>query len=317
MRVIENGEMLQLTHPVVTTGTFDGLHLGHQKVIAKTMAIAKQCNGTPVVFTFWPHPRFVLKKGDFKLLNTFEEKKILFRNLGVKYVYYQLFTKEFANLSSEEYVKNILVDKIGVKTLVVGYDHQFGKEHRGRFDILSTLAQQYNFDLIKVDALNINGLKVSSTNIRSALKSGNILRANKMLGYDYFISGTVNQGFKMGKKIGFPTANLDLPSNLKMLPANGVYAVYAKIENEFFTGMLNIGYRPTFKNQPRVKSIEVHLFKFSKDIYNVPINIYFINRLRDEIKFNQPDELIKQLYIDMENSKKMLNSLPKMPDSLI
>ena len=317
MRVIENGEMLQLKHPVVTTGTFDGLHIGHQEVISQTVSISKKKNGTPVVFTFWPHPRHVLGKGDFSLLNTFEEKRSLFRRLGVEYVYYQPFTKEFSNLSSEEYVKNILVDKIGVKTLVVGYDHQFGKERAGKFDTLGELAEKNNFEVFKVEALDLNGLSVSSTKIRNALEIGNVVQANKMLGYDYFISGTVVEGFKMGREIGFPTANIQLTDDLKLLPSDGVYAVYSEIDGEFFSGMLNIGYRPTIENQPKIKSIEINLFNFSRDIYNMPMKVYFIERLRNEIKFNGLDGLIAQLNIDKENSQKLLLSLPNLLQSLV
>ena len=317
MIVIENGEILKLKHPVITTGTFDGLHLGHQKVIAKTISIAKQKNGTPVIFTFWPHPRHVLGKGSFNLLNTLEEKRLLMSRLGVEYVYCQTFTKDFANLSSEEYIKNILVDKIGVKTLVVGYDHQFGKERTGKFDTLGEFAKQFGFELHKVEALDFNGLNVSSTKIRNALEIGDINQANKMLGYDYFISGTVVEGLKIGRTIGFPTANIKLNDDLKLLPSNGVYAAYAELDGIIYSGMLNIGFRPTIDNKSQIKTIEINLFNFSKDIYNMPIRIYFIKKLRDEIKFNGLEELTNQLKHDKEDSQKLLLSIPKMPDSLI
>lgn len=317
MQVIENGDIIKLTNPVVTIGTFDGLHRGHQLVISQTIEIAKKKNGIPVVFTFWPHPRFVLGKGNFSLLNSLEEKKLLFKRLGIKYVYFQPFTKEFANLTSQEYVKNILSDKIGVKTLVVGYDHQFGKEREGKFDTLFELSKLYNFELYKVNALDISSITVSSTKIRMALEEGNITNANKLLGYDYFISGIVVDGFKIGKKIGFPTANLTLDDELKLVPKDGVYAVYIEIKNKFYKGMLYIGYRPTIENQPHIKTIEVNIFDFSHEIYNTPVKVYFAERLRDDIKFKDINELIINLKIDEENSRKVLKEMPEFPMSLI
>lgn len=317
LKLIDTSDLLKLKHPVVTIGTFDGLHLGHQKVLAKTIEIANKKNGTPVVFTFWPHPRYVLGNGNFNLINTFEEKRILFKRLGVEYVYYQKFTKEFSNLTSQEYVKNILVDKIGLKTLVVGYDHQFGKNRDGKFDTLGELAKLYNFDLYKVDAFDISDITVSSTKIRLALENGEVSKANKLLGYDYFMSGTVVDGFKIGKTIGFPTANLKLDDDLKLIPKEGVYAAYIEIENSFYKGMLYIGYRLTIENQPYVKSIEVNIFDFSLEIYNTSIKVYLVEKLRGDIKFKDVNELICNLKIDEENSRKVLNEMPQMPISLI
>jgi len=317
VREINANEKFKLINPVVTTGTFDGLHAGHQKVIAKTIEIANKIKGTPVIITFWPHPRFVLGKGEFNLLNTFEEKNQLFKEMGIEHVYYQKFTLDFAQLSSEEYVKQILVDKIGLKTLVVGYDHQFGKKRSGKFETLGDLADKYGFALEKVDALNINELSVSSTKIRALLESGKIPEANQMLGYSYFISGKVVEGFKNGRKIGFPTANIGLTDNLKMLPEDGVYAVYAGVENKIYKGMLSIGYRPTFTQQPHVKSIEVNLFDFSSDIYNSSICVYFIQKLRDEFKYASIEELKNQMSIDKENAQSILIGKPIFPKKLM
>jgi riboflavin kinase/FMN adenylyltransferase len=316
VKILKSGEIFHLKTPVITTGTFDGLHLGHQKVLAQTVAIAKQINGTPIVLTFWPHPRHVLKKEDFKLLTTFDEKKQLFSKLGIENVFYQPFTIDFAQLSSEEYVEKILVEKLKVKVLVVGYDHQFGKERTGKFETLGELAEKFNFKLERVIAIDMQGLNISSTKIRNAIEIGNVNNANKMLGYDYFISGIVVEGFKMGRKIGFPTANIKLHDELKLLPANGVYAVYGEVEGKIYSGMLNIGYRPTTENQTHVKTIEINIFNFSKEIYNMPMTIYFIEKLRDEVKFKNIDELKNQLNIDKENAQKLLKSLPKMPNSL-
>lgn len=310
MKEIYASDKLKLVTPVVTTGTFDGLHSGHQKVIARTIEIAEKLNGTPVIITFWPHPRFVLGKGNFSLLNTFEEKNRLFKEMGIEHVYYQKFTVEFAQLSSDEYVKRILVDRIGVKTLVVGYDHQFGKKRTGKFETLGDFAGNYGFKLEKVDAFNINGLSVSSTKIRALLEKGKIPEANQMLGYDYFISGKVVEGFKNGRKIGFPTANIKISDDQKMIPEDGVYAVYACVKNKIYKGMLNIGYRPTYSDQPKVKSVEVNLFDFSDDIYSSIISVYFIERLREEVKFNTIEDLKVQMQIDKENAQKILSGKP-------
>jgi riboflavin kinase / FMN adenylyltransferase len=317
VREINDSDKLNFKNPVITTGTFDGLHAGHQKVIAKTIEIANKTKGTPVIITFWPHPRFILGKGEFSLLNTFEEKNRLFKEMGIEHVYYQKFTPDFAQLSSEEYVKQILVDKFGVRTLVVGYDHQFGKKRTGKFETLGDLARKFNFELEKVDALNLNGLSVSSTKIRAFLEDGKISEANQMLGYDYFICGKVVEGYKMGRKLGFPTANISLSDSMKLLPQDGVYAVFACVENKMYKGMLSIGYRPTFTEQPSKKSIEVNLFDFSGDIYNSSVCLYFIRKLRDENKYATLEELKNQLQTDKENAQKLLNGNPKFPDKLM
>lgn len=317
MREIINSEKFSIKNPVITTGTFDGLHLGHQKVISHTINIAREKNGTPVILTFWPHPRLVLGKGDFNLLNTFEEKNQIFKDLGVEHVYYQKFTPEFAQLSSEEYVKTILVEKFGVHTLVVGYDHQFGKERTGKFETLGDLAIKYGFSLEKVDALNVNSLSVSSTKIRNLIENGNVCESNKMLGYDYSVEGNVVEGHKIGAKLGFPTANIKLSDTKKMIPGNGVYAVYARINEKIYKGALNIGYRPTFPDQLHEKSIEVNLFDFSDNIYNAQITVYFIKKLREELKFNTVDDLISQMHLDKENAKTVLNGEPKFPRNLM
>jgi riboflavin kinase / FMN adenylyltransferase len=317
VREINKSEKFSINNPVITTGTFDGVHLGHQKVILHTINIAKKKNGTPVILTFWPHPKLVLGKGDFNLLNTFEEKKQIFKDLGVEHVYFQKFTPEFAQLSSEEYVKTILVEKFGVHTLVVGYDHQFGKERTGKFETLGDLALKYGFSLEKVDALNVNTLSVSSTKIRHLIENGNVCESNEMLGYNYYIEGTVIEGHKIGRKLGFPTANIKLSDAKKMIPGNGVYAVYAKVNEKIYKGALSIGYRPTFPDQLHEKSIEVNLFDFSDTIYNAAISVYFIKKLREEIKFNKVDDLISQLNLDKENAKTVLNGEPKFPRKLM
>ena len=317
MKEINNSEKFKINNPVITSGTFDGLHLGHQKVISHTIKIARENNGTPVILTFWPHPRLVLRKGNFNLINTFEEKNQIFKDLGVEHVYYQKFTPEFAQLSSEEYVRTLLVEKFGVHTLVVGYDHQFGKERTGKFETLGDLALKYGFALEKVDALNVNSLSVSSTKIRNLIEKGSVCESNEMLGYDYYMEGKVVEGHKIGHKLGFPTANILLSDAKKLIPGDGVYAVYAKVNEGIYKGVLSIGFRPTFPDQLHERSIEVHLFGFSQNIYNTPVSVYFIKKLREEIKFNTVDDLISQMHLDKENAKTMLTGRPKFPDKLM
>jgi len=314
---IQDIKISKLINPVVTTGTFDGLHLGHQKVIYETINIAKEKGATPVILTFWPHPRYVLQKGNFSLINTFDEKSKLFKQLGLKNVYYQEFTKEFSQLSSEEYVKKILVDKIGLKTLVIGYDHQFGKEREGGFETLEKLSKKYNFELIKVSAFDFDTTTVSSTKIRNSIENGELDIANSYLGYNYFIAGKVISGFNMGKKIGFPTANIEPGDKLKLLPKDGVYAVFIEINNKMYGGMLNIGYRPTFVEQPKTKTIEVNIFDFSENIYEKLITVYFVKRIRDELKLNSVNELITLMKNDETDSRKILQKGPLILKQLV
>ncbi len=317
MREVNLHRNIDIKYPVITTGTFDGLHLGHQKVLSETIRIAKKYNGTPAVLTFWPHPRHVLGKGEFSILNTFDEKKRLFTDLGIEHVYYQPFTLDFAQLTSDEYVQKILVDKLNIKVLVVGYDHQFGKERTGKFETLGDLAKIFNFKLERVEAFDINGLNVSSTKIRNALQNGNVDDANNMLGYDYFISGKVVEGNKIGRKLGFPTANIELSDPLKMLPADGIYAVYSKISGVIYRGMLSIGFRPTFSDQPRIRTTEVNLFDFDRDIYNENISVYFIKKLRNEIKFANQEELKMQMANDKVSSRNILKDQPRFLSRLM
>ena len=310
-------EISKLYNPVITTGTFDGLHLGHRKVLSETIRIAKKYNGNPVVLTFWPHPRHVLGKGDFSLLNTLEERKELFKKMGIKHIYVQLFNKEFSSLSSADYVKEILVDKLRVKVLVVGYDHQFGKERSGKFDTLGLLATQFDFKLEQVQVLDMEGMNISSTKIRHALEIGNLSFANQMLGYDYFINGKVIDGHKKGRELGYPTANLELSDSLKMIPKDGIYAVNVCVKEKFYKGMLSIGFRPTFPDQPHIRTVEVNIFDFNEEIYNQNITVYLIERLRDEVKFSNIDELKNQMAMDKINSLKILKSSPQFSERLM
>jgi len=297
MKLIKDIENIKINNSVVTVGTFDGLHLGHQKIIETLNNRAKEIGSEASVFTFWPHPRFVLGKIDgLELLNTFEEKVELFKENGIDNLVSFEFTKEFANLTSREFVQQILVEKLKVKHLILGYDHHFGKNREGRFDKLKECADEFGFKIERVSALAKKNENISSTKIREAIKQGKIEKANSFLGYNYFIQGKVVKGNKIGRTIGFPTANIAVPQ-YKLLPKSGVYSVKIKIENNNYIGMMNLGLRPTIGNFD-TKTLEVHIIDFDEDIYEKSIRIEIIKRIRDEKKFANIDELKLQLEND-------------------
>ena len=294
-----------ITDTVVTVGTFDGLHRGHKTILDALKNKAKQLNSKSVVFTFWPHPRFVLGTIDgLELLSTIEEKAKILDEYGIDYLVTVEFTKEFAAQSSFEFVENVLVGSLKVKHLVLGYDHHFGRNREGRFDKLQECASKFGFTIEQVSALSSNDENISSTKIRNALKQGDITKANKYLGYNYPLTGKVVKGEAIGRKIGFPTANIKT-ENYKLIPSNGVYAVKVKHNNIEYNGMLNIGNKPTVNNTDNV-NIEVNIFKFDKDIYNQNITIEFIEKIRDEQKFENLDKLKMQLEQDKKRVIKLL-----------
>lgn len=298
MKIHFNIDSIEIKNPVVTVGTFDGLHLGHGKVIETLVDKSSELKTESVVLTFWPHPRFVLglNTKDLRLLNTLDEKIELFKDKGIDHLIVMEFTKEFANLTSYEFVKQILHEKLDISFLIVGHDHQFGKNREGRFDRLKKCAEEFNFEIKRVEVLSTNGLDVSSTKVRNLLSSGNVQLANNLLGYNYFIIGKVVVGDKIGRTINFPTANINV-DEFKALPKNGVYAVKVNFNYTEYFGMLNIGYRPTINNKEE-KKIEVHIFNFDKKIYNEKIKITFCNHIRDEVKFETLDLLKNQLIKD-------------------
>lgn len=291
---------------VVTTGTFDGVHLGHRKIISRLREIAEQQGGETVVLTFYPHPRMVLHPDDhgLKLLNTLEERISLIEKLGVDHLIVQPFTKEFSEQSSPEFVNNILVNTLGVKALVIGYDHHFGKDREGTYRELERLAPVCGFVLEEVKEEIVNGVAVSSTKIRRALVEGNVSYANELLGYEYMLTGTVVKGDGVGRKIGYPTANIVPQDKFKLVPADGIYAVQIKIDEQRFNGMLYIGNRPTFGKTQHM--IEVNIFDFEKDIYGKDIIVYFRKRIRDDERFSSPEELSGQLANDKLDAIKIL-----------
>ncbi|MGB0423587.1 MAG: bifunctional riboflavin kinase/FAD synthetase [Flavobacteriales bacterium] len=293
--------------PVLTTGTFDGVHLGHQTIISRINNIAKEINGESVLLTFFPHPRMVLHPLDhgLKLLNTPEEKAEQLENAGLDHLIIQPFTPDFSKKSAIEYTRDLLVDKIQPAKIVVGYDHRFGKNREGSIKNLIEYGEMFNFQVEQISAQTIEDVNISSTKIRKAIDSGDIKTANHYLGYNYPITGIVIEGDQIGKQLGYPTANIQPPSNYKLLPANGVYAVKVKTGNSWLNGMLNIGVRPTVNNSGELK-IEVNLFDFSGDLYKQELRVELLHRIRDEKKFNSLEELKLQLAVDQEQAVKML-----------
>jgi len=293
-------------NPVVTVGTFDGVHVGHSKIFRTMKTLAGACDGETVVVTFHPHPRLVIHPDskDLKFINTQERKYELIENNGIDHLVIIPFTREFASTDASAFVKDILVEKIGICELVVGYDHHFGKNREGSFDELLGLAGELGFKVKQIPAQDIDNIAVSSTKIRNALNNGDIKAANTLLGYEYSITGIVVGGNKIGRKIGFPTANIDLQDEYKLITAIGVYACRILWKGRLFLGMGNIGYRPTINNSDL--TIEVHIFDFDTEIYDETITIFFVDRIRDEVKFKDLDALKSQLTLDKQTVQGIL-----------
>lgn len=291
-------EFLPLKYAVVTQGTFDGVHLGHRKILTQLKAYAEKEGGETVMLTFFPHPRMVLQPEDntLKLLETIDEKITHLETLGIDHLLILPFTKEFSRLSAEEFVRDILVQGIGTKVMVVGYDHRFGKNREGSFQELQDLASIYDFRVEEIAAEDIDAVTISSTKIRHALLAGDLATANTYLGYPYRVQGKVVHGHKRGKGLGFPTANIQLSAPYKLIPGDGVYAVGVFIHGKKYKGMANIGSQPTFLE--REHAFEVHIFDFAQDIYNEAIEVVFHQRLRDEMRFDSVDALRSQLEKD-------------------
>ncbi|WP_159518680.1 bifunctional riboflavin kinase/FAD synthetase [Sunxiuqinia indica] len=311
MKVYRDIDQFHVKKPVLTVGSFDGVHLGHRKVIDRLKEIAKRNKGESVIFTFSPHPRLVLnkQKGSLRLLTTLDEKIELLEKAGIDHLIIFPFTKEFSELSYTDFVRIILVKQLNIHTLVVGHDHRFGKDRKGDFEMLQGLSMAFNFQLEQLDALMSDDIRVSSTKIRESLENGTIDRANKHLGYPFSLHGKVVEGQKLGRKIQFPTANIEASDPHKIIPGFGVYAVKLLIDGTAHQGMLNIGTRPTINNNADHRSIEVHLFDFNQDIYNKEVELKFISRVREEKKFGSIDGLRTQLELDKVNVKKFFKTL--------
>lgn len=307
MQVIDHIEQFEKPEfAAVTIGTFDGVHMGHQIILKKLVAEAKKQKGKSILITFWPHPRFILSKDtdNLKLLTTFEEKVSLIGDLGVDYILKIAFTPEFSNLSAEDFVKSILVDKVGTKKLLIGYDHHFGNNREGNIEFLKSRSNDFGFIVDEIPRQDIDHIGVSSTKIRNSLKSGEIHLSSSLLGRPYSISGKVIDGNKKGRQIGFPTANIQLNESYKQLPRDGSYAVRASVDGMDYKGMLNIGFKPTVDGSDR--TIEVNLFDFDDQIYGETITIHFIRSLRNEMKFNSIEDLKDQLFLDKEAALNIL-----------
>jgi len=289
--------------PVLTTGTFDGIHIGHRKILNRVIERAAAIQGESVLVTFHPHPRLVLfpDDNDLKLLNTLEEKQQLLSEMGLDYMLIIPFDGAFSRMKAEDYVSEFLKGSLNVHTLVVGYDHHFGRNRTGNYSLLLPLSSQLSFELEEIPAQDIDQVKVSSTKIRQALEAGDVKTAAEFLTYPYALQGSVQHGQGLGKKLGFPTANLTVNDPNKLIPANGVYAATAKTQFGSFNAMVNIGIRPTV-SQNETRHIEAHLFNFDQDLYGQNINLIFKDRMREEKAFSGQSELIHQLQLDAKHA---------------
>jgi len=287
-------------NPVVTIGSFDGVHLGHRRVIDQLIHLSKKVNGESVIFTFSPHPAIVLNPDkEFVLLTTIDEKIELFRQAGINHLVLYPFTKRIASLSYQEFVKQLLIEKLHISTLLVGYDHTIGKNREGNYEKLLQLSKNLDFKVVQQNEVTTEDGKLSSTYIRQLLSQGLLMEASKLLGYPYLLSGTVVHGHRLGNKLGFPTANL-LPPENKFIPGYGVYAVLVQYEGITYQGMMNIGIRPTLEDNTQIPVIEAHLFNFTGDLYGKFIKISIIRKLRDEFQFESVEALRIQLKKDKE-----------------
>ncbi len=280
----------------LSLGMFDGVHLGHKSIIDTLISAGRENNLETAVLTFWPHPRFIFNPNeDLKLLNTIEEKKFLMEKYGIDNLFLKEFDEEFRNLTGEEFVRRILIEKLHVKYLIIGYDHSFGKNKSGNFELLQKLSEELGFEVEQMEAVNIHENNISSTKIRNALSAGDIRKANEMLGYSYAVSGTVVHGKKIGRTIGYPTANIDTDS-IKLLPKKGAYIVEVWIKGKEYKGMLSIGTNPTVNGEKL--TVEVYILNFNEDIYDEEITVKFRDFLHDEIKFEGLEKLIERLNED-------------------
>lgn len=302
MRKVKNLENYKSSHPtVVTIGTFDGVHIGHQKIIKRLINTGKLEGLKSVILTFFPHPRMVLQKdSNIKLINTIKERHDILDDLGLDYLLIKKFTQEFSRLSAEEFVKRILVDKINAKRVIIGYDHRFGRNRNADINDLKTFGDTYGFEVEEISAQDIDDVSVSSTKIRNAILEGDIKKANAYLGYRFMLSGEVTKGKGLGKQLRFPTANIEIDEDYKIIPKQGAYIIASKIEDTTIYGMMNIGMNPTVNGSKQ--TIEVHFFDFNKDLYGKTIQIDLLHRIRDEEKFESLEALKLQLGKDKETA---------------
>ena len=305
-------DLQPLPNAVVTSGTFDGVHRGHQTILTRLTEVAHASNGQSVLITYWPHPRTVVSNDsqNLKLLTTLDEKIELFDQVGVDHLVVIPFTRSFSQLSSEEYIRQILIGKIGTKKLVIGYDHRFGRDREGGFDYIQAHQSEYGFEVEEIPRHDVEAVGVSSSKIRTALTEGNIKTANRFLGRPYSLTGTIVKGQQLGRTIGFPTANMQVDDVSKLVPANGVYAVNVLHgAGQVHGGMLNIGFRPTVDAATVAgtnQTIETYIFDFDKDIYGEHLTLRFRAFLRPEQKFEGLPALVVQLKQDEESARMVL-----------
>lgn len=313
MRVFHNiTEAKNITNPVVTIGTFDGVHIGHQTIFKKMKNMADKIGGETVVITFYPHPRQILNIDitNLKFICTQEDKLKRFEELGIDNVIIIQFTKEFSRTPSEEFIKDYIVDHLHPKIIVVGYDHHFGKNRIGDFGLLYSMEKRYGFKVERIDVQDVEHIAISSTKVRNALNNGNVRRANSLLGYYYNITGVVIHGNEIGRTLGFPTANIKIEPEFMLINNAGVYACLVEYNNKTYQGMANIGRRPTVDKDSGDSLItEVNIFGFDDDLYDKTIKVSFIDRIRDEEKFDNLDYLKQQLAKDREQAKEILDKI--------
>lgn len=297
-------EFTPVQNAIVTIGTFDGVHLGHRKIIGKLCELARKAGGETIILSFFPHPRMILHPEDhgLKLITTIAEKASILAGLGIDHLIITPFSRDFSNLSPEKYISEVLVKKIGTKKIVIGYDHRFGKDRQGGLPALQRLSTVYHFEVEEIPEQDVNSVAVSSTEIRTALLQGDIDTANAFLGYPFFITGTVIRGDQIGRGIGYPTANLYIAESYKLVPADGIYAVEVQLLHNgcdaTYKGMAYIGHRPTINGMSR--NIEVNIFNFNEDIYHQVVTLRFFHFIREDIKFDSLEALRVQLGKDQE-----------------
>ncbi|MBC8052860.1 MAG: bifunctional riboflavin kinase/FAD synthetase [Sphingobacteriaceae bacterium] len=302
-------EFQQVKNAVVTIGTFDGVHIGHRKIISRLTEVARQINGESVILTFFPHPRMILNPEDInlKLITTINEKASLLEQLGVDHLIITPFTRDFSNLTAETYIRQILVEKIGTRKIIIGYDHHFGKDREGNLGQLQRFAPEYKYEVEEIPEQDIHDVAVSSTQIRNALIKGDVQTAIDFLGYPFSLYGQVIKGDQLGRTLGFPTANLLIEENYKLIPGDGIYAVNVKIDKDTVTykGMLYIGNRPTINGMSR--NIEVNIFDFDREIYRSYVTIEFIYFIRGDIRFDNIEALKLQIAADKHSALTLLS----------
>lgn len=309
LKIFNSIKSFNATKPtIVTIGTFDGVHLGHQKIVAQITKNAHTLNCESLVLTFFPHPRMVLQEStEMKQLNTLNEKIALLDNLGIDNLVVHPFDKEFSRLTAEEFVKKVLVDVFKIKKIIIGHDHRFGRNRTATIDDLINFGETYGFEVEQISAEEINEVSISSTKIRNALLEGNTELAANYLGYDYSLTGIIFKGKQLGRTIGYPTANITIEEDYKLIPNNGVYIAKSVLNGKTVFGMMNIGTRPTVDGTKQ--TIEINFFDFKQDLYGQKITIALLHRMRSEQKFESIDALKNQLGKDKKTALSFIENL--------